>query len=154
MKKKVMLIIGIVVMIPIILIMFLRSKNSSTKYEVVFEKLENYAPIIDNSTDLKSIKTDTPKKTNFDETSLTEIEPSMMDVVALEKRVYFYGSPDLNSKMEKTYFVRGQIALGLGAIGEFTKIDFEYKGKHTIGYVLTKEIGSAYEYEDSEILNY
>lgn len=60
-------------------------------------------------------------------------------VTANVARVYFYDEPAMNSRTDN-FFVRGQKAKIIEDYGDFIEVDFEYKGNHTKGFVLTYEV--------------
>lgn len=111
--------------------------NEST--DISIEKTKDQKETIDTSND-KSAKEATDKIAVVIKTS---------HVVGIKDKVHFYGEPDPSAK-QKSFFVKGQTAANLGSRGSFTKVDFEFKGKHTIGYVLTSDIGPFEESEESE----
>ena len=88
---------------------------------------------------------------------LPEFTPddSGAEVYPLIEKVYFYSKPIESAKL-KSFFLAGQSGLLLGYAGDFTKVQFEYNGKVTIGYVLTNEVeigglgGDYYEEEPVE----
>ena len=82
---------------------------------------------------------------------LPEFSPddSGAEVYPLIEKVYFYAKPIESSKL-KSFFVSGQSALLLGYAGDFAKVQFEYNGKITIGYVLSAEVESVGIEGDSE----
>ena len=94
------------------------------------------------------------------EEELPEFTPddSGAEVYPLVDKVYFYSKPIESSKL-KSFFLSGQSGLLLGYAGDFTKVEFEYNGKITIGYVLSNEVeigglGGEYEEEPSEETEY
>lgn len=88
---------------------------------------------------------------------LPEFTPddSGAEVYPVIEKVYFYSKPIESAKL-KSFFLAGQSGLLLGYAGDFTKVQFEYNGKVTIGYVLTNEVeigglgGDYYEEEPVE----
>lgn len=66
----------------------------------------------------------------------SEIEYEITPVIS---KVYFYSKPARKNKLD-SFFLQGQTALLLGTAGDFSKISFNYKGKTTIGFVLSNEI--------------
>ena len=66
----------------------------------------------------------------------SEIEYEITPIIS---KVYFYSKPARKNKLD-SFFLQGQTALLLGTAGDFSKISFNYKGKTTIGFVLSNEI--------------
>lgn len=68
-----------------------------------------------------------------------DIKEYLLQATARTSQVYFHSKPNVNYRLS-SYFVKGQTAEILEDLNDFLKVEFEYKGNITVGYVLKKEV--------------